>query len=193
MRILDMATSRREIQALARRAWVSDPVIEAKVRQIVDDVRREGDEAVTTYTRQLDCGLIDSLGLRVSEKEVDAAYKRVSAEFRQALKTAKRNIERFHKKQLPSSWTIKSAGKKLQQRVTALERVGIYIPGGKAAYPSTVLMNAVPAAIAGVKEIVMTTPCSREGKISPEVLAAARECGIEEIYRIGGAQAVAAL
>lgn len=193
MRILDMATSRREIQALARRAWVSDPVIEAKVRQIIDDVRREGDEAVTTYTRQLDCGLIDSLGLRVSEKEVDAACKKVSGAFRQALKTAKRNIERFHRKQLPSSWTIRSAGTKLQQRVTPLERVGIYIPGGKAAYPSTVLMNAVPAAIAGVKEIVMTTPCSREGKISPEVLAAARECGIKEIYRIGGAQAVAAL
>jgi histidinol dehydrogenase len=193
MRILDMATNRREVLAMARREWVSDPVIEAKVREIVEHVRKEGDEAVTTFTRQLDCGLIDSLGLRVPEKEVDAACKKVTAEVRDALKTAKRNIERFHKKQLPKSWVMKAPGKRLEQRVTPLERVGLYIPGGKAAYPSTVLMNAIPAAIAGVKEIVMTTPCSREGKISPEVLAAARECGITEIYRIGGAQAIAAL
>jgi len=188
-----MKTDRREILALARREWVNDPVVEAKVREIVEHVRKEGDEAVTTYTRQLDCSLIDSLGLRVPEKEVDGACKKVSQEFRLALKTAKRNIERFHKRQLPRSWTVKAPGKKLQQRVAPLERVGIYIPGGKAAYPSTVLMNAIPAVIAGVKEIVMATPCSREGKISPEVLATARECGIEEIYRIGGAQAIAAL
>jgi len=193
MRILDMRTSRREVLALARREWVNDPVIEAKVREIVDRVRKEGDEAVTTYTRQLDCGLIDSLGLLVPAREVDAACRRVAPGVRKALKIAKRNIERFHRRQLPKSWTLKSPGRKLQHRVTPLERVGIYIPGGKAAYPSTVLMNAIPAVIAGVKEIVMTTPCSREGKISPEVLAAARECGISEIYRIGGAQAVAAL
>lgn len=178
---------------LARRQWETDPVIEAKVREIVERVRKEGDEALTTYTRQLDCGLIDALGLAVSQRDVDAACSKISKEFRDALKVAKRNIERFHKKQLPKSWTIKGPGRRLQQRVTPLERVGLYIPGGKAAYPSTVLMNAVPAAIAGVKEIVMVTPCSREGKISPEVLAAARECGISEIYRIGGAQAVAAL
>lgn len=193
MRILDMATNRREVMALARRRWETDPVIEAKAREIVEHVRKEGDEAVTTYTRQLDCGLIDSLGLAVSEREVDAACRKVSKEFGDALKIAKRNIERFHKRQLPRSWTIKSPGKKLQQRVTPLERVGLYIPGGKASYPSTVLMNAIPAAIAGVREIVMVTPCSREGKISPEVLAAARECGLSEIYRIGGAQAIAAL
>ncbi len=192
MRILDLTTNRREVLALARRQWEPDPVIEAKVREIVERVRKEGDEAVTTYTRQLDCALIDSLGLLVSPREVDAACSKVSREFREALKTAKRNIERFHKRQLPKTWTIKSPGRKLQQRAAPLERVGIYIPGGKAAYPSTVLMNAVPAAIAGVKDIVMTTPCSREGKISPEVLAAARECGITEIYRIGGAQAIAA-
>lgn len=193
MRILDLKTDRREVLALARREWVSDPVVEGIVREIVEHVRKEGDEAVTTYTRQLDCGLIDSLGLLVPEREVDTACKRVSREFRDALRKARRNIEQFHKKQLPKSWTIKSPGRKLQQRVMPLERVGIYIPGGKAAYPSTVLMNAIPARIAGVKEIVMTTPCSREGKISLEVLAAARECGITEIYRIGGAQAVAAL
>jgi histidinol dehydrogenase len=193
MRILDMATNRREVLALARREWVTDPVIEAKVREIVEHVRKEGDEAVTTFTRQLDCSFIDSLGLLVSEREVDAARTKVSREFRDALKTAKRNIERFHRRQLPKSWTMKSPGRKLQHRVTPLERVGIYIPGGKAAYPSTVLMNAIPATIAGVKDIVMTTPCSRDGKITPEVLTAARECGITEIYRIGGAQAIAAL
>ncbi len=193
MRILDMSTDRREILSLVHRKWEADPVIEAKVREIVERVRNEGDEAVTTYTRQLDCGLIDSLGLLVSEREVDAAYKKVSAEFRRALKTAKKNIEQFHKRQLPKSWALNSRGRKLEQRVTPLNRVGVYIPGGKAAYPSTVLMNAIPAAIAGVKEIVMTTPPSRDGKISAEVLAAARECGITEIYRIGGAQAIAAL
>jgi histidinol dehydrogenase len=193
MRILDFNVQRREVDALARREWVNDPVIEGKVREIVEHVRREGDEAVTTYTRQLDCSLIDALGLIVSAREVDAAYKRVSREFLDALTTARKNIERFHKKQLPKSWALKGKGRTLEHRVTPLERVGIYIPGGKAAYPSTVLMNAIPAAIAGVREIVMTTPCSREGKISPEVLAAARECGIKEIYRIGGAQAIAAL
>src|SRR5512132_1234440 len=117
MRILDMASNRREVLALARRRWENDPVIEARVREIVDHVRKEGDEAVTTFTRQLDCGLIDSLGLRVSEREVDGAWKKVSREFLDALKTAKRNIERFHKKQLPKSWTLKGTGKKLVQRV----------------------------------------------------------------------------
>ena len=193
MRTLDFNSDRREVEALARREWVTDLVIEEKVRDILEHVRKEGDEAATTYTRQLDCGLIDSLGLVVPGREVDAAYKKVSRDFLDALKTARKNIEQFHKKQLPKSWTMQAPGRKLQHRVTPLDRVGIYIPGGKAAYPSTVLMNAIPAAIAGVKEIVMMTPCSREGKISPEVLVAAGECGVSEIYRIGGAQAIAAL
>jgi histidinol dehydrogenase len=109
------------------------------------------------------------------------------------LRAAHKSITAFHRKQRPSSWTLRTPGSRLEQRYRALDRVGIYVPGGKAAYPSTVLMNAIPARIAGVQDVVMTTPCSREGKIAPAVLVAAAECGITEVYRIGGAQAVGAL
>jgi histidinol dehydrogenase len=193
MKIVDARTDPRVLDALAARRLVDDAAIDQRARQIVERVRQEGDEAVTTLTRELDCRFIDSLGLRVSAQEIEAAWKRSTPEFRRALETARANITRFHRKQLPKSWSISVRGSKLTQRFRALNRVGIYIPGGKAAYPSTVLMNALPAGIAGVKEIVMVTPVNAEGKIVPEVLAAARACGITEIYRIGGAQAVAAL
>lgn len=193
MRILEYSRDVREVMALAERRREPDLDVVARVREILATVRREGDEAVTTYTRQFDCKFIDSLGLRVSEREFSAAQKAVSKGFLTALRGASRNISRFHKKQIPVSWAIRDNGLELRQRFLPLQRVGIYIPGGKAAYPSTVLMNALPARIAGVKEVVMVTPCNSEGKIVPEVLVAAAESGVTEIYRIGGAQAIAAL
>ncbi|HUI63887.1 MAG TPA: histidinol dehydrogenase [Bacteroidota bacterium] len=193
MRILDARTDRREVRALAERRLEADPAIEQRVREILEQVRSDGDEAVTTLTRQYDCRFIDSLGLRVSDRDIERSYSLVSRKFLTALRLARTNIERFHRKQLPKSWQMRRAGLRLGLRYRALSRVGIYVPGGKAAYPSTVIMNAVPAAIAGVPDIVMTTPCGPDGRLSPEVLVAASESGVREIYRIGGAQAIGAL
>lgn len=193
MKIIDARIDTRAVRNLAERRVETDPAIELRVREILDRVRQEGDEAVTTLTRQLDCRFIDSLGLRVSDRDIATAYKQIDPAVLRALRLAKRNIVRFHSRQVQRSWEMKGQGCRLGQRFQPLGRVGIYVPGGKAAYPSTVLMNAIPAKIAGVKEIVMVTPCSQDGKIVPEVLVAAGECGIKEIYRVGGAQAVAAL
>jgi len=193
MRLIDGRKDPRAVAALSGRLHQRQEDVDARVREILDAVRNDGEEAVTTFTRELDCRFIDSLGLRVSEKEIRAAYGAVSPRFLSALRVARRNIAAFHRKQKLRSWTLRRKGGRLTQRYAPLDRVGIYVPGGKAAYPSTVLMNVVPAAIAGVKEIVITTPCNREGKILPEVLVAAGECGVREIYRLGGAQAIGAL
>jgi histidinol dehydrogenase len=192
MRVLDVRKRNARISEILDRQWSIPSDVEAKTREILEAVRTKGDSAVTTFTRRFDCKCVDSLGLRVSDREFQKSYELVSDEFLKALRIAKRNIAKFHRRQCLSSWTLKEKGLRLGQRVLPLSRVGIYVPGGKAAYPSTVLMNAIPARIAGVKEIVMTTPCSAEGKISPEVLVAAAECGITEVYRIGGAQAIGA-
>jgi histidinol dehydrogenase len=192
MKILDSRTEPRAVARLAGRRLEPDAAIEARVREIVEMVRTEGDEALTTLTRQYDCRFIDSLGLRVSRKEVEGAYKSVSPGFLKALRAAGKNIARFHRRQLPRSWEIRGGGMRLSQRFSPLSRIGIYIPGGKAAYPSTVLMNALPARIAGVGEIAMASPAGPDGRLPAEVLVAASESGITEIYRIGGAQAVAA-
>lgn len=193
MKILDSRANLRTVHALAERRARPDPAIEERTKEIINQVRMEGDEALTTLTRQLDSRFIDSLGLRIIGREVEQAYRQVNRSFLAAIRVAKRNITRFHSKQFQRSWDLQGEGMRLTQRYRPLSRVGIYIPGGKAAYPSTVLMNAIPARIAGVEHVVMTTPCSPEGKISPEVLVAAGECGITEMYRVGGAQAIAAL
>lgn len=193
MRILDARISENELRQVVQRHASPDSAVARRVSEILAAVQSEGDEALTTFTRQFDCKFIDSLGLRVSRREIMAAYPSVSKSFIKALRLARRRIVRFHRKQVPESWTLKDKGVRLRQRFLPLERVGVYVPGGKAAYPSTVLMNALPARVAGVKEIVMVTPCNQEGKIAAEVLVAAAECGVGEVYRIGGAQAIAAL
>jgi histidinol dehydrogenase len=193
MKILDARSDPRAVTLFAERVHEADPAIEQRAREILLAVRQEGDEAVTPFTRQLDCRFIDSLGLRVADQECTRAYASVGGPFRKALREARRNITRFHKNQKLRSWTLRKDGVRLEQRYRPLDRVGIYVPGGKAAYPSTVMMNAIPAALAGVNEIVMTTPCNADGKIAPEVLVAAKECGVTEIYRIGGVQAIGAL
>ncbi len=193
MRILDFSSDPGGVLALIERRWEENRDIDRTVRGIIEAVQREGDEALIRFTRELDCPLIDSVGLKVSDREVDAAYDDVDKKFLKAIRTAKSNIIAFHKAQKGRSWALKRKGMILEQRVGPIGRVGIYIPGGKAAYVSTVLMNSIPAAIAGVPEILMVTPPRLDGSISAGVLVAARECGIREIYRIGGAQAIAAL
>jgi histidinol dehydrogenase len=164
------------------------------VRHIVDTVRAEGDAALHRFAQQFDRVRIDRL--RVPEEEIQAAYASVDSEFLEAIRLAAANIRAFHEKQKRTSWMdLQPSGSLLGQVIRPLRRVGLYVPGGKAAYPSSVLMNAIPAQVAGVPEIVMVTPPATAGVegIDPHILVAAAEAGVKEIYRVGGAQAVAAL
>lgn len=166
--------------------------IDRTVLKIIEQVREKGDEALIDYTAQFDKVELDNL--LVSEEEFIEARALVSDDFIVAIKKAHENIKAFHAEQTEKSWfTTKESGILLGQKITPLASVGIYVPGGKATYPSTVLMNAIPAKIAGVKDIAITTPAGKDGKINPHVLVAAAEVGIETIYKVGGAQAVAAL
>jgi histidinol dehydrogenase len=193
MQLIDYAKNPDEVRARVARGRQIDTGIAEQVRLILDGVRSKGDAAVIEYTRTFDCPVIEQASLRVADAEIAAAYAKADMRFLVALRKAIKNVTRYHKRQLPRSWTMKRKGLKLRQRFAPLKRVGIYVPGGKAAYPSTVVMNALPAMIAGVGEIVMTTPCNVHGAVRPEVLVAARECGVSEIYRVGGAQAIGAL
>jgi len=167
--------------------------VEAAVRNIVNDVARRGDEALKDYTRKFDKLDLDRTAMRVTAYEIDAAVKACSRETLDALEFARARIEAYHRRQMPKDDRFTDAlGVELGSRWTAIEAVGLYVPGGTAAYPSSVLMNAVPAKVAGVPRIVMVVP-SPNGELSPLVLAAASLAGIDEICRIGGAQAVAAL
>jgi len=167
--------------------------IEAATRAIVDDVARRGDAALIEATRKFDRLELDAAGLRVTPAEIDAAVKACDASTIEALKFARDRIELFHNRQLPKDDRFTDAlGVELGWRWSAIEAVGLYVPGGTAAYPSSVLMNAVPAKVAGVARVVMVVP-SPDGKLNPLVLAAAQLGGVSEIYRVGGAQAVAAL
>ena len=170
--------------------------IQQEVYRVVDtilrDVKKYGDKALTDYTLKFDgVSIKDFL---VSEEEIDEALKIVDKDFLAALDIAKENIWFYHEKQKQRSWiTTKEDGVLLGQNVRALKNVGLYVPGGTASYPSSVLMNAIPAKVAGVKNIVMVTPPSRDGKVNPNILAAAKIAGVDKIYKIGGAQAIGAL
>ncbi|WP_409295426.1 histidinol dehydrogenase [Peribacillus sp. SCS-26] len=162
------------------------------VREIIGSVRTGGDSAVLEWTRKFDGAILDSM--KVTREEIEAARNEVSAQLLDVMEEAAGNIGSFHRKQLQNSWvTTDERGTMLGQKVTPLDSVGVYVPGGKAAYPSSVLMNVLPAKAAGVKRIVMVTPPDREGAIPAGVLAAASIAGVDEIYKAGGAQAVAAL
>jgi histidinol dehydrogenase len=193
MQILDYSRYPDAVRHLMERRWEVHEDLEDKVREILQAVKEEGDTALRRYAARFDCPAIDSVGISVPPEEVEAAFGEVSKKFLKALRVAHANIKRFHKLQIQKSWKTVEKGLCLEQRFSPLQRVGIYIPGGKASYPSSVLMNAVPAVVAGVDEIVMVTPSDREGKIDPGVLVAAAEAGVTEIYRVGGAQAIAAL
>jgi histidinol dehydrogenase len=178
-------------EMLARSGGVDAEVLSVATR-IVDDVRARGDEALRDYTRQFDKAELTDL--RVSPQEIEAAVASVPAEFADAISAAAAAIEEFHERQVPQSWfTTREDGVFLGSKVTPLRRVGIYVPGGRAAYPSSVLMTAIPAVVAGVEEIAMVVPPAADGSVSPYTLAAAAEAGVFEIYKVGGAQAVAAL
>ncbi len=166
---------------------------EATVREILQAVRRQGDAALLQYTADFDKQVLTAEDLRVRGAEIDAAYQQVSKELIDAIRLAHRNIEAFHRQRIPSSWVSFQGEIVLGKRYTAVDRAGLYVPGGRAAYPSTVLMNAVPAKVAGVQRIVMVTPPGEGGAINPAVLVAAQEAGVTEIYRVGGAQAIGAL
>jgi histidinol dehydrogenase len=167
---------------------------EATVREVLQAVKRLGDRAVLDYTLEFDQQKLTPEDLRVSSAELDAAYQQVSKELLEAIQLAKRQIEAFHRQRVPKSWVHFGEDEiVLGKRYTPVDRAGLYVPGGKAAYPSTVLMNAVPANVAQVPRIVMVTPPGKDKVINPAVLVAAQEAGITEIYRVGGAQAIAAL
>lgn len=168
--------------------------IQARVDDIGKEIRARGDEAVFEFTRKFDGAEIGPHNFRVTEREIDEAYAAVDDRFLSALLAALENISLFHQKQLKNSWMEPDEmGNIVGQLYRPLRRVGIYVPGGTAAYPSSVLMNAIPAAVAGVEEIVMVTPPDARGKVNPYTLVAAAEAGVDEIYKMGGAQAVFAL
>jgi len=183
-----------ENSLLFNRQFSSPAGVGDQVKDILTKVREQGDKALCAYAEAFDGAKLQPGQLRVSEGECEEAYSQADSGFLESLRFAMNRIEDFHKKQLPNSWF--DAGRQgvfLGQMVRPLSRVGIYVPGGTAAYPSSVLMNAIPARVAGVKEIVMVTPPSTDGRINKNTILAAVEAGVTEIYKIGGAQAVAAL
>lgn len=167
---------------------------EATVQQVLQTVRRNGDKALLDYTEEFDGQRLEVSQLRVSALELEAAYQQVDKPLLDAIELASRQIEAFHRQRMPKSWVHFADDEVvLGKHYMPVDRAGIYIPGGRAAYPSTVLMNAIPAKVAGVPRIVMCTPPGRNQGISPAVLVAAQLAGVDEIYRVGGAQAIAAL
>ena len=177
-------------------AWedVSDACVQSTVIEILENIRVRGDEALVEYSNRFDRRELQSAaGLVVSDEQIEKACEQVSAEFITALELAASRVRDFHSRQLQSSWTYRDAhGNLLGQQVSPVARAGVYVPGGKAAYPSSVLMNVIPAEVAGVEEIVMVTPAP-DGELNPVVLAAARVAGVSKVISIGGAQAIAAL
>jgi len=179
------------LEALRAEPPGADRDLEAKVREVIADVRRRGDEALMELGRKLDSPELAEL--RVPEYEFQQAYSAVRSELLDAIRAAKSNIEGFHRRQLRNSWVEMGRDFIYGQIVRPIGAVGIYAPAGLAPYPSTVLMTAVPAAVAGVERIVLCSPAQKDGRIHPAMLAAARECGITEVYKVGGAQAIAAM
>lgn len=192
MRRIDLTDGRRLSAADVPRTGGIDAEVLGVAQRIIDDVRARGDEALHDFTAQFDHATLTDL--RVTEAEIDAARAEVGDEFLAAISSAAIAIEEFHARQLTQSWfTTGADGVFLGQKVTPLARVGIYVPGGRACYPSSVLMNAIPAIVAGVAEIAMVVPPDADGRVNPYTLAAADEVGLDEIYKVGGAQAIAAL
>ena len=194
IKILNGEMEKDILSRLIKRSPENYPEQEKTVKDIVDHVRREGDRAVFSYEEKFDHIVLNKENFEVTGEELDEAYAAVDQKLLEILRKALSNIRAFHEKQTTESWfSAEGDGILLGQKVTPLDRVGVYVPGGKAAYPSSVLMNIVPAKVAGVKEIVMTTPVGPEGKVYASTLVAAREAGADRIFKCGGAQAIAAL
>ena len=196
MKILDLnkETTSNILESLLKRSPNSYGEYEARVAEIIEEVRKNRDATVFAYTEQFAHAKIDANHLIVTEEEINEAYENVDPQLLKVIRKSLVNIRDFHSKQLQNSWfTSGENGTILGQKVTPLDKVGVYVPGGKAVYPSSVLMNVVPAKVAGVPHIYMTTPPDANGKICASTLVAAKEAGVDVIYKVGGAQAIAAL
>ena len=196
MRILKLTkeTQNNILENLLKRSPNSYGEFESRVNDIIQNVREKRDEAVFEYTLKFDGATIDQDNIRVTEEEIKEAYEQVAPKLLDVIRKALVNIRDYHTKQKQYSWfDSDESGIILGQKVTPLKTVGVYVPGGKAVYPSSVLMNVIPAKVAGVSNIIMTTPCGKDGKVYPSTLVAAKEAGVDAIYKVGGAQAIAAL
>lgn len=191
---LDASTKKNLLEDLLKRSPNQYTEYEQRVSAILNTVKEQRDAAVFQYTKQFDGVELSADTICVSEEEVEEAYAKVDASLLEIIRKAKENIRIYHEKQKRYSWfDSKPNGTMLGQKVTALQRVGVYVPGGKAVYPSSVLMNIIPAKVAGVDEIIMVTPPGKDGKVNPNTLVAAKEAGADKVYKVGGAQAIAAL
>lgn len=195
MRILKLTEETRKdiLQNLLKRSPNNYGEYEERVNTIIEAVKTNGDAAVFDYTRQFDKADISKDNILVTEDEIKEAYEQVDAALLAVIQKALVNIKKYHEKQVQNSWFTTEDGIILGQKVTPLQTVGVYVPGGRAAYPSSLLMNVLPAKIAGVSRIIMCTPPGADGKVYPSTLVAAKEAGVDEIYKAGGAQAVAAM
>lgn len=187
-------TKKDILTTLLKRSPSQYPEYEKTVSEILNNVRNNGDKAVFEYTEKFDGYKYDENTIRVTEKEINEAYDNYDKELIAIMEKAFNNIKEYHEKQKQNSWiSTKEDGTLLGVKVSAIEKVGVYVPGGKAAYPSSTLMCVIPALVAGVERIVMVTPANKEGKVADCTLVAAKICGVNEIYKVGGAQAIAAL
>ena len=196
MRILKLTkeTQNNILENLLKRSPNSYGEFESRVNDIIQNVREKRDEAIFEYTLKFDGATIAQDNIRVTEEEIKEAYEQVDPKLLDVIRKALVNIRDYHTKQKQYSWfDSDESGIILGQKVTPLKTVGVYVPGGKAVYPSSVLMNVIPAKVAGVSNIIMTTPCGKDGKVYPSTLVAAKEAGVDAIYKVGGAQAIAAL
>ena len=196
MRIIELTEEARTniLENLLKRSPNSYGEFEGRVNEIIENVRANRDAAIFDYTKRFDGADINAENILVTEDEIKEAYEKVDEKLLTVIRKALVNIRKYHEKQRQYSWfDSEESGIILGQKVTALEKVGVYVPGGKAVYPSSVLMDIVPAKVAGVKTIVMTTPPGKDGKVNPATLVAAKEAGVDAIYKVGGAQAIAAL
>ena len=191
---LDESTKKNLLEDLLKRSPNNYGKYESSVREILDAVKEKGDEAVFSYTKKFDGAEIHAQNVLVTDAEVEKAYAQVDASLLEIIRKSLKNIESYHAQQMQYSWfDSKPDGTMLGQKVTALRRVGVYVPGGTAVYPSSVLMNIMPAKVAGVDEIIMATPPGKDGRVNPTTLVAAKEAGADAVYKVGGAQAIAAL
>lgn len=196
MRIVDLTKDAQQniLENLLKRSPNNYQEFESTVNDVIANVRERKDQAIFEYTEKFDKVALSADTIQVTQKEIDEAYAQVDEKLLEIVRKALVNIRSYHEKQKKNSWfDSQENGIILGQKVTALQRVGVYVPGGKAVYPSSVLMNVVPAKVAGVDEIIMTTPPGKDGKVNPVTLVAAKEAGVDKVYKVGGAQAIAAL
>lgn len=196
MRIVRLTkeTTQNILENLLKRSPSQYGEYEKRVQDILAEVKEKKDEAIFAYTKMFDKADINASNIKVTEEEIQEAYEQIDPALLDVIRKALVNIESYHALQKQNSWFNSTPqGTMLGQKVTPLEKVGVYVPGGKAVYPSSVLMNIMPAKVAGVDQIIMTTPCNAQGKVNPAVLVAAKEAGADAVYKVGGAQAIAAL